>query len=316
MIGKLAKLKGVTVLILGETGTGKEVVARAIHNASTTFSHEGNFVEVNCTAIPANLLEAELFGYEKGAFTDAKARKPGLFELAEGGSLFLDEIGDMSLNLQGKLLKAIEEKKFRRLGGLADIKVNTRIITGTNANLKQAVAAGQFRQDLYYRLNVINIELPPLRNRGEDILLLAGFFLRQYCQTYEAAAEFTDGARETLLHYPWPGNVRELKHVIERAVLLSENGEIGVADLRSALGLDRRTRTVPRPHLQLNQNGEEAASIYIDIPAEGMSLKDGEHRLIEEVLKLTKWNRTKAAEILGISRPRLKRKIDEYQIDA
>jgi DNA-binding NtrC family response regulator len=315
-VARLAKLKWVTVLILGETGTGKQVIARAIHEASTTLSHQGRFVEVNCTAIPANLLEAELFGYEKGAFTDAKTRKPGLFELAGGGSLFLDEIGDMSLSLQAKLLKAIEEKRFRRLGGTADVTINTRIIAGTNAALKQAVAAGKFRQDLYYRLNVVNIELPPLRQRREDILLLAKHFLRQFNQAYETAiAEFSAGARDMLLQYYWPGNVRELKHAIERAVLLSEHGVIDEADLSSALGFDRPEKTFPDPASPLHDRSEASAGTLIEIPTEGMSLRDGERRLIEEVLRLTKWNRTKAAEILGISRPRLKRKIDEYQID-
>ncbi len=313
MIQRLSQRKWVTVLILGETGTGKEVVARTLHNASTTLSHEGNFVEVNCTAIPENLLEAELFGYEKGAFTDAKARKHGLFELAEGGSLFLDEIGDMSLKLQAKLLKAIEEKKFRRLGGIADIYVNTRIIAGTNLNLKNAVEDGFFRRDLYYRLNVINIELPPLRERGEDILLLAKNFLREYSRAYETPITgFTTEAKDILMQYPWPGNVRELKHAIERAVLLGEQDKIDATELRSVLGLKVPLTSSPLPLATKTLLPESIPRI--EIPENGMSLKEGERRLIEEVLSLTKWNRTKASEILGISRPRLKRKIDEYRL--
>ncbi len=307
-IQRLSRVKWVTVLILGETGTGKEVVARAIHNASTVLSHEGNFIEVNCTALPANLLEAELFGYERGAFTDAKTRKQGLFELAEGGTLFLDEIGDMSLLLQAKLLKAIEEKRFRRLGGTVDVQVNTRIIAGTNADLRRAVAAGQFRQDLFYRLNVVTLELPPLRERGADILLLARHFLRQFRLSYEIAVTgFSPEAEDYLLGYPWPGNVRELKHAVERAVLLGEAGEITLADLRSALGLTPPTQPVsPQAYLPTTNP--------LSIPTDGLSLKEGERRLIEEILKLTKWNRTKAAEILGISRPRLKRKMEEYRL--
>lgn len=311
MVARMTKLKWVTVLILGETGTGKEVIARAIHDISTTLSHEGNFVEVNCTAIPENLLEAELFGYEKGAFTDAKNRKPGLLELAEGGSLFLDEIGDMSLNLQVKLLKAIEEKKFRRLGGTIDLQVNTRIIAGTNSDLKRAAADGRFRQDLYYRLNVMNIELPPLREREGDILLLAQHFLQQFSQAYETPiTEFASGAKDLLSHYSWPGNVRELRHVVERAVLLAEQSRIEAADIRSALGISQPVPVAAAPPPRSDHR------IEIPIPVEGMSLKEGEKRLIEEVLKLTKWNRSKAAEILGVSRPRLRRKIDEYHIDA
>lgn len=315
MIKRLSRNKNVTVLILGETGTGKEVIARALHQATNMISSEGNFVELNCTAIPETLLEAELFGYEKGAFTDAKTRKLGLFETAEGGSLFLDEIGDMSLNLQAKLLKAIEEKRFRRLGGTMDIQVNTRIIAGTNADLKSAVDAGGFRRDLYYRLNVINIELPPLRERGSDILLLAEKFLRHYSNAYEMPlTPFTPEAENLLLKYPWPGNVRELKHAIERAVLLGEQEQIDAAELYSVLGINR-------PLLALKPAASAPASVTdsaprIEIPESGMSLKEGERRLIEEVLSLTRWNRTKASEILGISRPRLKRKIDEYRIEA
>jgi transcriptional regulator with PAS, ATPase and Fis domain len=215
----------------------------------------------------------------------------------------------MSLNLQAKLLKAIEEKRFRRLGGTVDLQVNTRIIAGTNANLKQAVEEGSFRRDLYYRLNVINISLPPLRERGEDVMLLAKNFLQQYSRAYEAPiTEFTGAAKEILMKYPWPGNVRELKHAIERAVLLGEQGKIDADDLRSALGMNRPL-SAPMP------DSPSSRGPRIEIPAAGMSLKDGERRLIEEVLSLTKWNRTKASEILGISRPRLKRKIDEYQLE-
>ncbi len=189
LIQKITTRRWVTVLIRGETGTGKEVVARAIHYGSAEAAKNAPFVEINCTAIPENLLEAELFGYEKGAFTDAKFSKKGLFELAEGGTLFLDEIGDMSLVLQAKLLKAIEEKRFRRLGSTQSIEVKTRIMAGTHADMEKGIEAGRFRRDLYYRLNVINLTLPPLRERGKDILLLAHHFVNHYAAEYNATAK-------------------------------------------------------------------------------------------------------------------------------
>ncbi|MFQ5628322.1 MAG: sigma-54-dependent transcriptional regulator [bacterium] len=201
---KIIQRPWVTVLIRGETGTGKEVIARGIHYG-TTETQNKPFVEVNCTAIPESLLESELFGYEKGAFTDAKFNKKGLLEMAEGGSLFLDEIGDMNLALQAKLLKAIEEKRFRRLGGTTDIQVKLRVITGTNADLESKVEIGAFRTDLYYRLNVINIYLPPLQDRGTDIILLADYFLDRFCGTYGIPRRrLSADAEEMLLNYDWP----------------------------------------------------------------------------------------------------------------
>jgi len=305
IVQKISRRKWVTVLIQGETGTGKEVVARAIHYGSSTGPEP--FVEVNCTAIPENLLEAELFGFEKGAFTDAKFRKKGLFELAEGGTLFLDEIGDMSFTLQSKLLKSIEEKRFRRLGGTVDIAVKTRIVTGTNADLRRAIDEGRFRRDLFFRLNVVSIELPPLREREGDVILLAKYFLRKFSLEYETPAkEFSDEALYALQQYDWPGNVRELQHVVERAVLLGELPVVDAGDIWSALGVKPRQESF-RP------KGEVVCNI-IEIPREGMSLKETEQRLIAEILQLTKWNKTQASQILGISRPRLNRKIEEYQI--
>ncbi len=312
-IKKISQRRWVTVLIRGETGTGKELVARAIHYGSAETPANAPFVEVNCTAIPENLLEAELFGYEKGAFTDAKFSKKGLFEIAEGGTLFLDEIGDMSLLLQAKLLKAIEEKRIRRLGGTQSLEVKTRIMAGTHAHLEKAIEEGRFRRDLYYRLNVITLALPPLRERGRDILVLAHHFLAAYAREYQTPAQkLTPAAEQALMQYDWPGNVRELKHVLERAVLLSENAAIDVPDIHEALGVE------PRPRAASPKLAEGALpwSRAIEIPPEGLSLRDGECRLIEEVLRLTKWNKTRASQILGISRPRLARKIEEYKIQA
>ncbi|MEK7728157.1 MAG: sigma-54 dependent transcriptional regulator [candidate division KSB1 bacterium] len=311
LIQKITTRRWATVLILGETGTGKEVVARAIHYGSAGSSAGASFVEVNCTAIPENLLEAELFGHEKGAFTDAKFSKKGLFELAEGGTLFLDEIGDMSATLQAKLLKAIEEKRFRRLGGTHSIEVKTRIMAGTHANLEKGIAEGRFRRDLYYRLNVININLPPLRERGKDILLLARHFLNAYATEYATiACKFSPTAEEALMSYDWPGNVRELQHVVERAALLGDNAVIDVREIYEALGLEPRPQTArtttAAPTSEWNR--------VIEIPPEGLSLQEGESKLIQEILRLTKWNKTRASQILGISRPRLARKIEEYHI--
>lgn len=312
LIQKIAGRRWITVLIRGETGTGKEVVARAIHYGSSEASKTAPFVEINCTAIPENLLEAELFGYEKGAFTDAKFSKKGLFELAEGGTLFLDEIGDMSLVLQAKLLKAIEEKRIRRLGGTHSIEVKTRIMAGTHADMERGIEEGRFRRDLYYRLNVINVNLPPLRERGQDILLLAKYFVNRYATEYDATAKkLSPAAEETLMHYDWPGNVRELQHVLERAVLLGEGAVIDVREIHDALGLEPQApKSVP------TTNGAPSHfSRSIEIPPQGLSLRDGECKLIEEILRLTKWNKTRASQILGISRPRLARKIEEYKLE-
>jgi DNA-binding NtrC family response regulator len=307
IVKKLIVRPVVTVLIQGETGTGKEVIARSIHYGTHRNANKP-FVEVNCSAIPQNLLEAELFGYEKGAFTDAKFSKKGLFELADGGTLFLDEIGDMDLLLQAKMLKAIEEKKFRRLGGLKDISVNARIIAATNAELEKQVENNAFRKDLYYRLSVINIHLPPLQERGDDILALANFFLKKLSATYTLPArKLSPQAEQFLMQYDWPGNVRELQHVIERVVVLGETTVIELAELQTALGIKEQDL---QKHRKTSQNWQRV----IEIPHSGLSLKDSEMQLITEILHITRGNKTHASKILGISRPRLNRKIEEYEI--
>jgi DNA-binding NtrC family response regulator len=218
-----------TVLITGETGTGKELLARAIHYNSGRAT--GAFVEINCTTLPENLLEAELFGYEQGAFTDARVAKPGLFEIANGGTLFLDEIGDMAASLQGKLLRILEERRVRRLGSVRDMEIDVRVVAATHVDLASATRNGLFRQDLYYRLNVVPVRLPALRERGDDVIALAEFFLERFCREYEIPrAPITSEIRRALRAHTWPGNIRELRNAIERAVLLGE-GNLFVDDL-------------------------------------------------------------------------------------
>jgi transcriptional regulator with PAS, ATPase and Fis domain len=218
-----------TVLITGETGTGKELVARAVHYNSSRAS--ASFVEINCTTLPENLLEAELFGFEPGAFTDAKSAKPGLFEVAHGGTLFLDEIADLSLPLQSKLLRVLEEKRIRRLGAIREVDIDVRIIAATHVDLPHAIHHGRFRQDLYYRLNVVPIRLPALRERGEDVMVLAEHFLDRFSTQYEIRRPpLTPDIRRALRGHLWPGNVRELRNAMERAVLLGD-GNLFVEDL-------------------------------------------------------------------------------------
>lgn len=305
-LSKIIARKWLTVLILGETGTGKELIARAVHYNS--FEQYQPFVEINCNALPENLLESELFGHEKGAFTDARTMKSGLFELAQDGTLFLDEIGDISSKVQVKLLKALEEKKIRHLGGVKDIQVNTRIIAATNRDLQAAIREGQFRNDLYYRLNVVSILLPPLRERGEDVVFLARHFLRQYSKEYESSFNGFTPEAESLLHsYCWPGNIRELKHTIERIVLLGEGEKVTRANLADAIESET-------PLIMAEK--KQTTNLQIDIPPEGISLDEGERFLIETVLKKMAWNKRKTCQILKISRPRLDRKIQKYRLTA
>ena len=303
-LGKIIQRKWVTVLLRGETGAGKELIARTIHYNSSSPAQP--FVEINCSAIPESLLEAELFGYEKGAFIDAKIRKKGLFELAENGTLFLDEIGDMSLQVQVKLLKAVEEKKIRRLGGTDDIHINTRIIAATNRDLQAAIREGQFRQDLYYRLNVITIQLPPLRERGDDVLALARYFLSHYAKEYASTlSAFTPEAETLLREYSWPGNIRELQHTIERIVLLGEGQFVTRTALERAI--ESETPTITSKNV-------DATTIKIDIPPEGLSFEEIEKQALQAVLEKMGWNRRRTSRVFKISRPRLARKIEKYQL--
>ncbi len=285
------------VLITGETGTGKELVARALHYNGSRKNQP--FVEVNCAAIPSSLLEAELFGYEQGAFTDAKGRKPGLFEAADGGTLFLDEIGDIELVLQAKLLQALEKKVVRRLGSLRDKKVDVRITSATNQPLETLMKEGKFRADLYFRLCVINIELPPLRNRGEDILLLTRHFLELHCGRYgKKTKQLSPASEQLLLEYSWPGNVRELRNSVEQLVLLSQSEVLEPREFTLVSGSD-----APRPEFETGQ---------FTLPSQGISLQELEQDLVLQALEATSWNVTRAAKLLGLTRDALRYRMEKY----
>jgi len=283
------------ILITGETGTGKGLVARTIHSQSRRAT--ASIIEVNCTALPGTLMEAELFGYERGAFTDAKESKMGLFEAAEKGFLFLDEVGDIELSLQGKLLRAIEERTVRRVGGLRDRRVDVRIVAATHRDLENEVKADRFRKDLYYRLAVITIDLPPLRVRGEDILLLAAHFLDKFNAKYgKAVRGIDDSAARSLLEYPWPGNVRELSHVIGRAVLWSHGDHLAVERLSLATSPQFKPSSVQ----SLEARAEGA------LPPEGISMAEWERSLIEQALQQAGGNQIEAARMLGLRRGALR----------
>ena len=285
IVRKVAK-SNTTVLVRGETGTGKELIAGAIHHNSHRASR--NFVKVNCAALQENLLESELFGHEKGAFTGADKQRIGRFEQADGGTLFLDEIGDMSANTQGKILRVLQEHEFERLGGTRTLKVDVRLIAATNRDLSTMVESGTFREDLYYRLNVVMIEMPPLRERKEDIATLAGFFVRRFSGELKKKMDGLDPeALKLLMRYHWPGNIRELENAIERAMLLADGGQIASGDLR--LG---DTGAVGSPR--------EAASI-IKIPPAGVPLVEIERLALIERLKMSNWVQKDAADLLGIS---------------
>jgi two-component system response regulator AtoC len=289
---KVVAKSNATALITGETGTGKELVARAIHSQS--HRRDRPFVAVSCAALPESLLESELFGHEKGSFTGAYAQKKGKFEVANRGTLFLDEIGEMSANTQVHLLRVLEEKEFNRVGGNEPIKVDVRVISATNRDMKQAVAEGKFREDLYYRLNVVNIELPPLRERTEDILLLAQHFLKRFAlENQKKITGFSPQATDFLLKHNWPGNVRELENAIERAVILSKNSVIEAADLSRQNLMPAGSNTSPVPNL-----------------------KQVEKDHIQNVLNETGGNYTEAASILGISRMTLYNKAKIYGLNA
>jgi len=284
------------VLITGETGTGKELVARAIHKNS--LRKEKPFIIVDCTTIPENLLEAELFGYEKGAFTGATESKKGLVELSNGGTLFLDEIGDLPLSLQKKLLRFLQEKEIKRLGSLNRIKVDVRVIASTNQDLEKAIKEGKFREDLYWRLNVVRIHLPPLRERKEDIPLLVRHFLNKYAQeNNKPIPEIEPGVIDILMEYDWPGNVRELAHVIERAVVLSPSGIIQIRHLPKRILEKLKSENE-------NENKENKE--------ETLNLLEIEKKLIIKALNETGWNQSKAAKILGISRKQLRTKMKKF----
>lgn len=286
-----------SVLITGESGTGKELVARALHNRS----HRGGkpFIAVNCSAVPESLLESELFGHVGGAFTDARKSRDGLFVQADGGTLFLDEIGDMPPTLQPKILRAIEQRTVRPVGGDHEISFDVRIIAATNQDLESKVENGQFREDLYYRLNVLQIDLPPLRARENDILLLAGNFLEYFSrETGKEITGISAPAAEKLLAYSWPGNVRELRNCIERAVALTSHNKLVVEDLPEKIQAYRKKGLI----------------INTINPDELMLMDEMEKRYIWHVLQAVSGNKTKAAQVLGFDRKTLYRKLEKYQI--
>ncbi len=296
-----------SVLISGDSGTGKEMFARAIHHHSDRASQP--FVAINCAALPEHLLESELFGHEKGAFTGAINRKLGKFELASGGTILLDEITEMDQGLQAKLLRVLQEGEIDRVGGVETVKVDVRILATTNRNIEEAVREKKFRQDLFYRLNVIPLKLPRLADRGDDILLLADFFVAKYCAAYGLARlPFTEDAKAWLMSYDWPGNVRELQNLMERAVLLAGGGPIRPAHFL----MDSDTWDPDQPldaeqaaHAPLPQSPNEALSV--------MPLHEMEKALILKSLDQTSGNRTQAAELLGISVRTLRNKLNEYK---
>lgn len=307
---KIAQNPNITVLIRGASGTGKELIARLVHTRGPT--NAGPFVEINCSAIPDTLLEAELFGHEKGAFTDAKIRKKGLFELADGGTVFLDEIGTMSMKLQSKLLRVIEEKRFMRLGGTEEIEVSVRMIAATNVDLEKALSDGTFREDLYYRLNVISIELPLLRDRGDDTILLAEFFAHRFSTEYNRdVTVLTPETKKMLMDYNWPGNVRELKNTIERAVFMGTSNVIEPEQLEITRRVREPLSTASTSPVEIGAGGE----ISITIPPGGLALEDVERTLIETALVQCRWNVSQAAKILSLSRDTLRYRIKKYGLD-
>jgi transcriptional regulator with PAS, ATPase and Fis domain len=286
----------VNVLIVGESGTGKEMIARAIHQQSTRV--EKSFIPLNCAAIPETLLESELFGHVRGAFTDARKDRRGLFQAANGGVLFLDEISEMPLSLQAKLLRVIEDKEVRPLGADYAEKVDTRLVSACNRDPERLVQEGHFRQDLYYRLNVIRIDLPPLRERAEDIPILVDHFIQKFAsQTQRPLDGIEPEALDALLNYRWPGNVRELEHTIERAVHLGKEIRIGLQDFPPSLAA-RSDNVVPL--------AEAAGKSY--------TLKDLEKEYIRRVMERVHGNKTEAAKTLGVDRTTLYRKLEEYKV--
>jgi transcriptional regulator with PAS, ATPase and Fis domain len=292
-IHKLSRFPGATVLLTGESGTGKNLVARVLHYSS--MPADAPFVDINCASLPDNLVESELFGYEKGAFTNAVVSRPGLLQEAEGGTIFLDEIGELPLNLQAKLLSVLETKRFRRLGSNKPIEVNARIITATNRDLKKEVTEKNFRDDLYHRLNVVSLTLPPLRSLGEDVLLIAEHFLKIFNVEFKKKVKgFTSAAKSALLHYHWPGNVRELSNCLERAMIFVETEYVDEADLIITYPDDLK-----RPEAWI-------------IPHNGISLEEVERKLMTSALKQAGGNKSEAARLLGLTRDTLRYRLQKH----
>jgi DNA-binding NtrC family response regulator len=300
MVSRLAASEATTVLIEGESGAGKEVVARAIHFESARA--EKPFMQVNCAALPEQLLESELFGHERGAFTDAHAQKRGLFETAEGGSVMLDEIGDLPPGGQAKLLRLLENKTFRRVGGVHELQTDVRVIAATNVNLEERVAEGRFRADLFFRLNVVRIVMPALRDHVEDIPLLAAHFVARYNQEMKREVKgIAPAALDALAAYHWPGNVRELRNVIERAFILHATSD------------EIRPEHLP-PELRKAVPQKRADKIVPQVSEQGLVLEDVEKKLISEAMERASGNQSKAARLLGISRDTLRYRLKKHNM--
>jgi PAS domain S-box-containing protein len=300
-VRRVAASEATTILLEGENGTGKDLIAKTLHHQSVRQAEP--FIAINCAAIPETLLESELFGYEKGAFTDARAQKRGIFELADKGTLFLDEIGEIPLMLQAKLLRVLEEQTFRRLGGLKDITLDLRVIAATNKNLREAVKEGAFRQDLYFRLNVIQIVIPPLRERPEDIVPLSRFFIEHYNRKFKRSIEgLTQEAVRLLLAHQWPGNVRELRNAVERAMILEESSLIRPASLPIS---------ITHPEGLITPAVSPPPS---EFPPGGLSLEEHERQLLGRALEKTDGNQTQAARLLHITRDTLRYKMKKFNL--
>ena len=317
-VSKVATSEATTILIQGESGTGKDLVAKTIHYQSRR--QDKPFVAINCSAIPETLMEAELFGHERGAFTDAKAMKKGLFEMADGGTLFLDEIGELSPLLQAKLLRVLEDQMIRRVGGLRDMQVDVRVIAASNRDLERAVKENSFRQDLYYRLAIISIFLPPLRDRKDDILPLVEYFIDRYNRKFRKSVEgITDETRKLLLKYDWPGNVRELKNAVERAMILEESNVLrpdylpfAVAQQQAAYTAFEMTSATGNGNADATRLPDGRSLPKLMIPEGGTSLEEVERALVDMAMTQASGNQTHAAKLLDISRDALRYKLKKF----
>src|SRR5271157_2149023 len=318
-VRKVAASEATTILVQGESGTGKDLIAKAIHYESVR--QEKPFVAINCSAIPETLMEAELFGHEKGAFTDAKQMKKGLFEIADGGTLFLDEIGELSPLLQAKLLRVLEDQVIRRVGGVRDLQVDVRVVAASNRDLEKAVREGGFREDLYYRLAIIAIFIPPLRERTEDILPLVDYFIQRYNRMFKKSIQgISPETRRLLLAHNWPGNVRELKNSIERAMILEDEPILRPVYMPFAVGDAARSGLTAFEHSSASADGggKQLASgrvlprLYI--PEEGTSLEEVERAMVELAMRQANGNQTHAARLLDISRDALRYKLKKFDL--
>ena len=299
LVRKVATSPGSTVLITGESGTGKDLIAKVVHYTSHRAARP--FLNITCSALPETLLESELFGHERGAFTDARQQKRGLLEQADDGTVFLDEVGEMTTALQAKLLRFLEEKTFRRVGGTSDVQVDVRVISATHRQLEESVRDGKFRQDLYYRLNVLRIEIPPLRERGDDVALLAQHFIETFSREFKRTVPGMTPATERLLKaYAWPGNVRELRNLVERAVLMADDGPLQPADFETLTGS--------------GSTGAGSTSVRgaFKLPAEGVNLEAVEKDLVTQALERAGGNQTRAGTLLGLHRDQIRYRIEKF----